>query len=619
MSIHARFLDEIRNRLSLSDVIGARIQVTRAGREFKACCPFHKEKTPSFTINDDKQFYHCFGCGAHGNVIDFVMQHDNLPFPEAVELLAGQAGLQMPKPSKEDVQQAKAQKDLYTLTQEAASWFEDQLFDPRNGDMLAYVKGRGFTEETIRNFHLGFAPGDHQALRSHLSAQGYSDKQMIEAGLIKEGKNGRDPYVFFRERIMVPVLDRRGRVVAFGGRILPDHLRPPDRSGYTPAKYMNSSETPIFNKSHVLYGALQARQAAADDQILFVVEGYFDVIACHQAGFQGAVAPMGTALTEDQIMLLWKMMTGDLKEPILCFDGDNAGRRAAERACETVLPLLAAGKSVRIAFLPDGEDPDSLIQGGGRNSFQKILDNSIPLIEFLWRTQIAGRSFDTPEARAGLVKSLNEKIARIADRDVQKHYDYLIRQKISQQFFNSGQKRFHNKGFKKPQGSGGIALRSPSGQAMDVQIRILIACVINHPQILGAIEENLAMLRIGNQRLDLLRQHIISYYHEHEEFDSGQFHAYLNGLGFNKELDQILSPATYTHGRFAAPLQKKGDDDEHSAHADILQQWRALYEICESKGFQKEMSNGWKNALHSSNEEEEEKLRQILKEKSSGF
>lgn len=628
MSIPARFLDEIRNRLTLSDVIGQRTTVTRAGREFKACCPFHKEKTPSFTINDDKQFYHCFGCGAHGDVLNFVMQNDNLSFMETVELLANQAGLQMPKLSPDEAQKAKSQKDLYSLMKEATDWFENQLFDARNRDMLDYVLKRGITEETIRAFHIGFAPNDHQALRAHLKAQGYNDKQMIDVGLVKQGKAGKDPYVFFRERIMVPVLDRRGRVIAFGGRVLPDHLRPPDRSGFTPAKYMNSTETPIFNKRQVLYGALQARQAATESQTMFVVEGYFDVIACHQAGFKGAVAPMGTALTEEQVMLLWKMIISDNKEPVLCFDGDNAGRMAAERALDVVLPLLAPGQSVRFAFLPDGEDPDSLIQSGGRGALAKVLENSIPFIEFLWRSQIAGRSFETPEERAALVKTLNDKVARIGDRDVQKHYDYLIRQKISDQFFQS-KKQTNWK--ERPKGKaptlGGIALRRPQKSANDVQVRILLAALINHPLIWGDIEESLAMLDIQNQRLDQMRQCIISYLSEAEGVTSDDVVKYLDAQGFSRDLEHILSPATYTHGRFSAPIRtmKKMDGEdmieetEEPDYAAIKQKWIALCESCTNSGFQKEISNGWKNAFQSSNEEEEEKLRQILKEKSSGI
>lgn len=636
MSIPARFLDEIRNRLTLSDVIGQRTTVTRAGREFKACCPFHKEKTPSFTINDDKQFYHCFGCGAHGDVLNFVMQNDNLSFMETVELLAGQAGLQMPKMSPEEAGKAKAQKDLYTLMKEAADWFEDQIFDPKNREMLEYVLKRGISEDTIRAFHIGFAPNDHQALRTHLKAKGYTDQQMIEVGVAKQGKTGKDPYVFFRERIMVPVLDRRGRVIAFGGRVLPDHLRMPDRTGYTPAKYMNSTETPIFNKRQVLYGALQARQAASEDQIMFVVEGYFDVIACHQAGFKGAVAPMGTALTEEQVMLLWKMMVSETKEPVLCFDGDNAGRMAAERALDSILPLLAPGQSVRFAFLPDGEDPDSLIQSGGKAALAKVLENAIPFIEFLWRSSIAGRSFETPEERAALVKSLNDQVARIADRDVQKHYDYLIRQKISDKFFNSQSRkssdwkdRGNYKGNKGQGGNnlGGIALRRPEKRASDVQIRILLAALINHPVIWADVEENLAMLDIQNQRLDQLRQSVISYLSEAEDQSSEKIIQYLDGQGFSRELEHILSPATYTHGRFAAPIRmirkKEGEKEieveEELDYTAIKQKWLALCENCSNSGLQREISNGWKNAFQSSNEEEEEKLRQILKGKSSGI
>lgn len=606
--------------------------MTRAGREFKACCPFHKEKTPSFTINDDKQFYHCFGCGAHGDVINFVMQHDNLPFPEAIERLAAQAGMEVPKMSAVDSQKAKEQKDLYTLMGEAAKFFEDQLSDARNADMMNYVLGRGISAETISAFHLGFAPADAQALRKHLSLKGYSDQQMMEVGLVKEGKEGRDPYVFFRERIMVPVIDKRGRVIAFGGRVLPDNLRPPDRGGYTPAKYMNSAETPIFNKSRVLYGAPQARQAATDET-MFVVEGYFDVIACHQAGFKGAVAPMGTALTDEQIMQLWKMIPSDLKEPVLCFDGDNAGRRAAERACESVLPLISAGKSVRIAFLPDGEDPDSLIQSSGRSAFDKILNNAISLIDFLWMSHTAGRTFETPEQRAALVKTLNDQVAKIADRDVQKHYDYLMRQKISDYLFQKKQNRNNNwspkgnrggYGGQKPQG---IALRRPGRQSFDVQTRILIAALINHPRIWDFVEEQIAVLPIVNERLDQIRQSLVSIFYDGDDHVSKDIENVLREKGFSKDMDLILSDSTYIHGRFSAPAakfipneeNKKSESDHLAEYETALQtikdKWLSLFETIDGAGLEKEMKSGWKNAFQTSDAGEEERLKQILLDK----
>ena len=329
MAIPSRFLNELRDRLTLSDIVGKRVKLTRAGREFKGCCPFHNEKTPSFTVNDEKQFYHCFGCGAHGDAIGFTMQSRNISFIEALEMLASEAGLQVPQQSPQEIEKAKVQKDLYALLEQSCQWFEKQLRDPKNAQALEYMRGRGTSDELLSQFRVGYGPADGQALRKHLLEQGFTDKQMIQAGVIKESTRGTQPYGFFRERILFPVSDRRGRVVAFGGRILPDHLRAPDRGDFKPPKYINSSETALFHKGRMLYGESHARQAAADDQPLIVTEGYLDVMACFSAGYRGAVAPLGTALTEEQIAILWQMIPRNQKNPVLCFDGDNAGRRAA--------------------------------------------------------------------------------------------------------------------------------------------------------------------------------------------------------------------------------------------------------------------------------------------------
>ncbi|MFA7457206.1 MAG: DNA primase, partial [Micavibrio sp.] len=409
MAIPPRFLDELRSRITLSDVIRKSVRLTRAGREFKGCCPFHNEKTPSFYVNDDKQFYHCFGCGAHGTVIDFAMRHDNLTFPEAVETLAALAGLQVPKSAHEDIERAKLEKSLYTMMEDAARWMEEQLRLPANRAAMDYMLERGLSEEILSSFRVGYAPDDRQAMRSYLASRGYTDAQMIEAALIRPAsEGGREPYAFFRERVMFPVPDRRGRVVAFGGRALPDHLRAPTRGDYTPAKYMNSSDTPLFHKGRMLYGEPHARKAAADGMPVIVVEGYLDVIAAHRAGFKGAVAPLGTALTEAQISVLWKMIPQDSKVPVLCFDGDEAGRRAASRACERILPMLKPSHSARIAFLPEGEDPDTLVRAKGAQAFEAVLGAALNLVDFLWQDLTAGKSLDTPEERAGLVKSLED-------------------------------------------------------------------------------------------------------------------------------------------------------------------------------------------------------------------
>jgi DNA primase len=601
MTIPPRFLDEIRSRLSLSDIIGKRVKVTRAGREFKACCPFHKEKTPSFTINDDKQFYHCFGCGAHGDVIGFTMRHDNLSFIEAIEVLAAQAGLKVPEQTPQDVEQAKQQKNLYSLVDDAAKWFEEQLYKPAHKDALDYLLKRGLSQETMNAFRVGFAPADGQAIRKALQAQGYTDAQMIEAGILKKGEK-KDPYAFFRERVMFPVTDRRGRVVAFGGRIMPDHLRAPDRGDFTPPKYINSSDTPLFHKSRVLYGESHARQAAIDGQPVIVVEGYMDVIACFQAGFRGAVAPMGTALTEEQILSLWKMITAREKTPILSFDGDNAGRRAAERAAARILPLLAPDQSARFSFLPEGEDPDSLLKAGGRASLQKILDGAMSLFDFIWSVHTAGRKFETPEARAGVIRDLQNEIKGIADRDVQRHYNELIQRRINENFFTRPPRAFGGK--KQNNKTPSVPLRSPVFRAGDIYPRVLLAAVLNHPHIFDQVEELFSGFEIGNPTLAQVRGAALSVLQEHTGLDRAGLHNHLKQAGLERETGDILCESVYVHAAFTRP---------GAVAEEVAAQWLEYWQAVEGRAARKEIGSGWKSAFHSSNEDEEERLRHMVR------
>lgn len=609
MTIPPRFLDELRNRLTLSDMIGRRIKVTRAGREFKACCPFHKEKTPSFTINDDKQFYHCFGCGAHGDVIGFYMQHDNLSFIDAVEMLSAEAGLQMPQSTPEEIEKARKAKDLYAMMDLATSWMQDNLHSAGHKDIYDYLVQRGVKPQTLSEFRIGYAPPDYQALRTYLAAQGFSDADMQEGGLTKVSERGGDPYVFFRERIMFPVCDRRGRVVAFGGRALPDHLTPPDRGNYTPAKYMNSGETPLFDKSRVIFGESKARQAAGEGHTILVTEGYMDVIACHQAGFRGAVAPMGTALTEEQISLIWSMIPADEKIPVLCFDGDEAGRRAAVRACERVLPLLKADQSVQFAFLPDGEDPDSILRHNGAAAFKKILQASLPLFDFIWQSKTAGRQFSTPEARAGLVKTLEEDIRRIADAEVQRHYFSLMRQRCRELFYTRNYT--NRKDNARPDSRGTYpgaapgALKPTPPAFQNKYIQGLLAGVLNYPSIGRDFEEECAALLITDPRLDALRQEIISILAQSDDLDEAAFQTHLTSAGFEKELEECLSKSVYFHAGFARPGQDM---------AEVKRQWLETYQSLQSRHMGREIKLGWKKALAEADRDQEERLRQLLNE-----
>lgn len=578
MAIPPRFLDELRSRLTLSDIVGRRMRLTRAGREFKGCCPFHHEKTPSFYINDDKQFYHCFGCGAHGSVIDFVMQSDNVSFIEAVEVLAGEANMEVPRQSPQDIEREKKRKDIYSLMEDATRWMEAQLRAPENRHAYDYIIGRGVPDDVLHQFRVGYAPNDGQAIRKHMQMQGYSDADMIEAGVLRPAGKSGEPYAFFRERVMFPVPDKRGRVVAFGGRILPDHLLTPNRGDYKPAKYMNSSDTPLFHKGNMLYGEPHARMAAHDGQPIVVVEGYLDVIASFRAGFRGAVAPLGTALTEEQILVLWKMIPQDEKVPVLCFDGDNAGRRAASRACERILPLLKPNHSARIAFLPEGQDPDSLVSAQGSKALEAVVDGAISLADFLWSHHTAGKAFDTPEARAGLSKTLDEEAKRIPDRDVQYYYLQNFRDRIRAAFGGGGASAKKTPGgtqnWKGRANGPDIRLTPPSGLRRPAFSRdmlvpaALLACLINHPALFDEAEEALGHMDLPEAGLDRVRQTVLSTLSHNPELDAEGLKTYLIEAGTGEELARILHDSVYTHAPFARP----GASDDAA-----LDGWRAAW------------------------------------------
>lgn len=550
-------MQELRDRLSLSEIIGRRVKLTRAGREFKACCPFHSEKSPSFYVNDDKQFYYCFGCGAQGDVINFAMRNDNLSFIEAIESLASLAGMQVPQQTPQDIAQAKKEKDLYSLLDDTAKWFESRLRDPAHAAALRYMKERGVSEEMLTSFRIGFSPQDGQALPRYLKGQGYSEAQMVEAGVARLSNRDGQAFSFFRDRVMFPVPDRRGRVVAFGGRVLPEHLRPLNPGDSKPPKYINSSETTVFHKGRMLYGEPHARQAAIDGLPLVVVEGYLDVMAAFSAGYRGALAPLGTALTEEQIMVLWKMIPSDQKVPVLCFDGDNAGRRAASRACERILPLLKADHSVRLAFLPDGQDPDSLIKAQGKKAFDVVIESAMPLVDFIWMNHTAGRTFGTPEERAGLGQALDNEALKIADRNVQHYYKDAFRQKVREAF---GPAPFKKQLWQGRSGAAaapvklpGLQLRRPVFSNTQLRAQILLACILNHPGLFGWVEDDLGRLDIPDDRLSALRQAMIQALGEGLDLDSGALQSHLKDTGYEIELESVLSEAVYTHAGFARP------------------------------------------------------------------
>ncbi len=410
MRFTPQFLEELRARLPVSDVVGKRVKLKKAGKEWKGLSPFQQEKTPSFFVNDQKQAWFDFSSGMNGNIFDFVMKTEGVSFPEAVERLAGLAGMPLPAVNPEAARHEERRKTLYDVMDLAAKYFSDTLASRSGAKARGYLADRGLMPSTQLQFRIGYAPGPERfALKEHLGQLGIPVPDMIEAGLLVAGDDIPVPYDRFRDRVMFPITDLRGRVIAFGGRALEKDAQP---------KYLNSPETPLFHKGDNLYNHGPARQAAHDGAPVIVVEGYVDVIAMVGAGFAGAVAPLGTALTESQLALIWRMAD----EPILCFDGDKAGQKAAYRAAELALPLLKPGKSLRFALLPEGQDPDDLARSGGRGAIEEVITAARGLADIVWSREIEGGSFATPERRAALEARIGELANAVRDDVVRRYY-----------------------------------------------------------------------------------------------------------------------------------------------------------------------------------------------------
>ena len=419
MTLTPQWLDELRARVTLSALIGKTVKVTRAGREYKACCPFHNEKTPSFTINDEKGFYHCFGCGAHGDAIRWMTEQRGLSFMDAIKELAAGAGMDVPAADPRAAEKAERQSTLRDVMTSSQEWFVQQLGSIDGAHARDYLTKRGITEKTARTFGLGFAPDARGKLKAALDKK-HPVPQLIESGMLIAVED-KEPYDRFRGRLMIPIKDARGRVIAFGGRILGDGE----------PKYLNSPDTPLFDKGRTLYNLDIASPASRKSGRIIVVEGYMDVIALAQAGFDDAVAPLGTALTEQQIEMLWRMVPA----PILCFDGDAAGHKAAMRAANRALPLLKPGYSVTFVSLPSGQDPDDIVSKQGAAAFETLLTGAQPLVERLWQDALVAAPINTPEERAAFKQRLADIVTAIADRDIAALYREEYRERYDAMFF----------------------------------------------------------------------------------------------------------------------------------------------------------------------------------------
>ncbi len=520
MALPPGFLDELRARIPLGALIGRRVRLTRAGRELKGLCPFHAEKTPSFHVVEDKGFFHCFGCGAHGDAIAFLMRADGLSFMEAVERLAAEAGLAVPRPSPEVAAAAERLASLAAIAEAAAEAFARRLHLPEGRAALGYLHHRGLTDETIALFSLGWSGEGRGALLADLRARGVTADQLVAVGLMKQDDPSRPPVDLFFNRVMFPIRDRRGRVIAFGGRVLGDGQ----------PKYVNSPETSLFVKRKTLYGLDLAAKTIRLGAPALIVEGYLDVIALHQAGFGSAVAPLGTALTGDQLAELWQ----HTPQPVLCFDGDAAGARAALRAAELALPLIGPGRSLSFVTLPAGEDPDSFVRHRGPEAFAALLEARRSLADLLYET-LAGEPGATPEARAAVRRRLEELAGRIPDRTLQEEY----RRHFRDRWYADLRAR---RSFGPTRGSAPRAARpllAPARTRM-LRERSLLRLLLAHPWLLAEAEEALAGERFSTAPLERIRAALVAGAGECAALDRAALIDHLREMGLGSALEAVI-------------------------------------------------------------------------------
>ncbi|MGA7269304.1 MAG: DNA primase [Aestuariivirga sp.] len=551
------FLDDIRSRVAISSVVGRKVQwdrrKTNAGKgDYWACCPFHGEKSPSFHVEDKKGRYHCFGCKASGDIFTFLVEKEGLSFPEAVERLAMEAGLAMPKVTEADVKREEERASLYDIMEIAAKFFEAELQSARGARARGYLSDRQLSPAVQKEFRLGYSPDDRQALRGHLAGKGIAVEQMAEAGLVIIGDD-TSAYDRFRDRVMFPIRDPRGKVIAFGGRALAKDV---------PAKYLNSPETPLFHKGKVLYNLDKARGPAHETGAIIAVEGYVDVIAMHRAGLAMAVAPLGTALTEDQLALLWRMAP----EPTLCFDGDAAGLKAAYRALDLALPFLKPGHSLKFALLPEGQDPDDLLKAEGPDAVKAVVEAAQPLSEVLWQRALAENDRATPERKAQFERDLRNLINQIGDEVVKKHYLADVQERLRGLFGQKakGDWRVAYRGQRTARHSPFATRHSPNVRPWDIpqppspqlralnasatsgserRERMILLAVINHPELLHECLDEVSTLEFTSRELDSLRSRIIDSAALGESLDGAGLKRHLSSAGLGPLLDRLETQA----------------------------------------------------------------------------
>ena len=569
------FLDEIKTRLPASQVIGQRVRLKKEGREWRGLSPFNAEKTPSFYVNDQKAFYHDFSSGKSGDIFTFLMEVEGLSFPEAVEKLAGEAGVEMPRRDAGYEARERVRASLHEVVALAAAEFERRLHEPSGARARGYLADRRIDAAQQRAFGLGFATGEKFGLRDALAAKGVEAAQMIEAGLLVHGEGVAVPYDRFQNRVMFPIHDRSGKPIAFGGRAMEPGAK---------AKYLNSPETPLFHKGGLLYNHHRARKAAQDKGEVIAVEGYVDVIAMTRAGFPETVAPLGTALTAEQCALLWTIA----ETPTLCFDGDKAGRKAAFRAVETALPLIGPGKSLRFALLPEGQDPDDLAKAGGGEAIAAVLAEARPFSEMLFQRETEGQVFDTPEQRAALERRLRELTASIADETLRKHYSRDMSERLSQLFgVAPGRQATPQRKF--ADGAGRQRGRFDTGPRIGVAslplppVRLplrprdpprevfILAVLLNHPALIDSAADDIAKLDFSSAALASFRSRLLDIA-LHAEPGPEALERALDAAGLAAERERIAKAAIRSPNAWCAAKEAPFADAETALRQSLALQ-----------------------------------------------
>jgi len=543
MAVPPEFIEDLRQRVPLSDVVGRRVKLIRKGRRHSGLCPFHAEKTPSFSVVDDDGFYHCFGCGVHGDAISFLREMDGLEFMEAVERLAEMAGLAVPRTVPQDPAASRQRKAALDILEETTLFFEAALRRDDGRDATRYLKQRGLDSAIVKTYRIGYSP--RMGLRAALKDKGFSDEDMLAAGVIRKSDRDGSLYDYFRDRVMFPIENRQGKVIAFGARALGD----------AQPKYLNSGEGPTFSKKAVLYGWVQAREGLRRNLPLVVAEGYMDVIAIHHSGVAAAVAPLGTALTPEQIALLWKLHD----EPVLCFDGDAAGQRAQTRALERILPLLEPGRSARLAVLPEGKDPDDLIAASGPEGFRKVIGTARSLIDSLWEQIQAEFDIRQPEARAQFWQAVRGHVRSIGNNQVRSAYGDEIESRIAAM-------RNQIRGI-----SSMVAPRRASRPQTGLinRHRAVVALLLAHPSLVSANFEALSMLDSGDQSLESLKKALIDAVIRDPDLDAEAINYHLKGLN----LDDVLAAVTGDDMKARLPFNPRQlSNDKAAIHLDELLQ-----------------------------------------------